>query len=814
MVNIIYPAHYRKTDDMIQTVEEHLIGVGKLCSVYANEHGFKNTGKLLGLLHDLGKYTSEFLEYIKEAIQREKEGLTPLSKTVDHGKYGAIFLFDRYSNKDLYERVFVEILAMIICYHHGGLEDYITDDLDCKLFNRCKIKDSEEIYYKEACDKLFERVITPAEMDELFQNSVEEFHNYCRARKKLDQFDLHILIKILYSCLIDADRYDTYCFMQNKNEDDGLSNDIKIDMIWELFDQRLSVTENKLHQKNPKSALEAKIHRLRCDIWKQCNDFGDQPEGIYTLTVPTGGGKTLSSLRYAINHAKKYNKKHIIYVLPYTSIIEQNAAVVRDALNSGDYLLEHHSNVVCEVNIIDNMEDDFWEYYRVLTERWTSPIIFTTMVQFLNTIYAGGTQNIRRLHNIADSILIFDEIQALPIYCISLFNKAINYLYSECRNTIILCSATQPSLDQVNYPINVNAEIINNIYEKFKEFKRMEVKPVIKKGGMSLSEFADFIDAKRIEKKSILIIMNTKSMAENVFKEIIQKIKEENIFFYFLSTNLCPEHRKDVISDMKLKLLSGEQVICVSTQLIEAGVDISFSCVIRHIAGLDSIAQAAGRGNRHGEGEISDAYIVQLEGEYLGTLDTIRYGEEATKAVLDKFINTPESFDKDLLSPKALSYYYMNYYNLDKINEKMNYPIKNGNGTILEKVSTINKRNEYFRRFNKECPMILQYQFRTAANNFNVIDDDDDITVVVPYGNGKILIQKLIDKSNYYPDAALIREAQKYSVNISKLTYDKLKEQRAIEIIASCGIIILNERFYDFKLGVVTEGKNMDLLMY
>ena len=811
MDDMTYPAHYRKTDDMIQTVEEHLTGVSKLCSEYAKEYGFEYTGKLLGLLHDMGKFTSEFAEYIREGIKREKEGSEPLSKTVDHGKYGAIFLFDRYYNNEFKSKVLIEILAMIICYHHGGLEDYITDDLDCKLFNRCKLDEQEEKYYNEACDRLFERVLTSDKIDNLFKKSKEEFQIYCDSRKKIDKFDLHMLIKILYSCLIDADRYDTYCFVQNINADEDFDNDI--DMLWDLFDHRLSVTENKLHQKHPNTVLETKIQNLRQDIWKQCNDYGEKPEGIYTLTVPTGGGKTLSSLRYAINHAKKYHKKHIIYILPFTSIIEQNAAVVRDALGADDYLLEHHSNVILDdKNISTN--DEKWEYYRLLTERWTSPIIFTTMVQFLNSIFAGGTQSIRRLHNIANAVLIFDEIQALPINCISLFNKAINYLHKECSNTIILCSATQPSLEQVEHPICIDAEIIRNINDKFREFKRMEVKPVIKDGGMSISELANFIQDQKTENKSILIIMNTKSMAEKVYKEIKVSVTDKNIFFYFLSTNLCPAHRKKVISEMKDKLKNGEHVICVSTQLIEAGVDISFSCVIRHIAGLDSIAQAAGRGNRNGEGDIKNAYIVQVENENLGSLDTIKYGEDATKAVLDKYIYDPERFESDLLSPKALRYYYNNYYNYGKINSQMDYPIKYGNGTVLEKLSNINKSKEYQRRFNKECPTILQYQFRTAAKNFKVIDDDD-ITVVVPFEDGKNLIKKLTDKSSYYyPDAKLIREVQKYSVNISKLTFNKLKDQRAIEIITNCGIFVLDERFYDTELGVVTEGKKMGLIIY
>jgi len=817
MDNVIYPAHYRIIDGQIQTVEEHLIGVGMLCSEYARGHGFEWTGKLLGLLHDFGKYTSKFYDYITEGIRREKEGEPPLSRTVDHGKYGAIFLCRHYPQNNICDKVMLEILAMVICYHHGGLEDYITDDLDCKLVNRCKTDgQSEEDAYKEACTKFFDRVLNQSEMEEIFQKSSEEFRKYMQSREKPDQFDLHLLIKILYSCLIDADRYDTYCFIQKNNIIERI-NEAEISELWDVFDKRLAVTEKSLRDKVTKSDLESRIHTLRQDIWNQCSDYGDKPEGIYTLTVPTGGGKTLSSLRYAINHARKYHKKRIIYVLPFTSIIEQNAAVIRNALDAGDYLLEHHSNVIHEdfnyENNNNDNSDEKWEYYRLLTEQWTTPIIITTMVQFLNTLFAGGTQSIRRLHNITEAILIFDEIQALPINCISLFNKTINYLHRECRNTVILCTATQPYLDRVEHRIFVDGEIISDLEEKFKAFKRIEVKPAIKKGGMNVSELGEFVKQIKKENKSILIIMNTKGMAERVYKEVKNCIDDPNVHFYFLSTNLCPAHRRFIIAEMQKKLAEDKHIICVSTQLIEAGVDISFSSVIRHIAGLESIAQASGRGNRHGEGEVKEAYIVQIEDEDLGSLDTIRCGEEATKAVLDKYLYDPEQFDHDLLSPKALSYYYENYYELSNISKQMDYPIKNEKSTILEKLSYIKKTDEYYNRFGERCPTILQYQFRTASRYFKVIDDNDT-TVLVPFEDGTRLIQILRDSSLKYPDKKLMRELQQYSVNISKATYQKLAEQGAVEIVPNSGVLVLNGRFYDPVLGLVTEGRLMEPAIY
>lgn len=507
----VYPAHYRKEDEAIQAVEVHLEGVKSLSGMYAAKIGFQNTGILMGLLHDIGKFSDEFFEYINTAIQNSKENKPEPAKTVDHGKHGAILILERYHKSDAYKKVTSEILAMLLCYHHGGLEDYISEDLDIKLWTRCGQSGDEytrDISYTQAKERFFERIISSEALDKLFDASVAEFKTYIDKKREAGNFsyyDFSLLIKYLYSCLIDADRYDTYLFMQNKQED----MEIDYNELWGNFSRKLKVKEEYFKNYKTKSELEEKIRQLRYDIWQYCNDFADKPPGIYTLTVPTGGGKTLSSLRYALNHAIMYGRKRIIYVLPFMTIIEQNSGVVRDVLDAGEYLLEHHSNVIFN----EENEEDQLQYWRLLTEQWTSPIIFTTMVQFLNTFFSGGTRSIRRLHNITDAIIIFDEIQALPTKCISLFNETINFLASQCRNTVILCSATQPSLDMVKRKINVNQEIIPDLQNKFKEFKRMEIIDSRYHNKMSLAQLGDFICKIKEDNDSILIVLNTKTSA-------------------------------------------------------------------------------------------------------------------------------------------------------------------------------------------------------------------------------------------------------------------------------------------------------------
>lgn len=806
----VYIAHYRYSDDIVQTVEDHLSGVMEKCRSNAESLKFPNTGMLLGLIHDVGKYTDEFYNYITEAVIREKEGKPKLNSSVDHGKYGALLILERYHNGNILRLMMSEIIAMIVCYHHGGMEDYISDNLEIKLLKRCGLSDFSsitDVSYTQVCNRFFERIISPDHLDKLFNEAVSELNHFIDSQKEigtLSPFNVHLLIKFLYSCLIDADRYDTYLFMQDKREE----NDFDINQLWNEFSKRLSTKEASFKRKKTNSKLEETIKVLRNDIWQQCSNFSNMPTGIYTLTVPTGGGKTLSSLRYALDHAKIYGKKRIIYVLPFTSIIEQNAAVVREVLGADCYLLEHHSNVVNEAEY----STDEFEYRMLLTEQWSSPIIFTTMVQFLNTFFAEGTQDLRRFHNLTDAIIIFDEIQALPIKCISLFNETVNFLSASCRDTIILCSATQPNLNKVKHKIHVNGEIITDLSGKFNDFKRMEIIDARFRKKMSITELSKFISDLKMKNESILIILNTKKAAEAIFKEVKLRINEDGIIYYFLSTNLCPAHRKKIIKDIKEDLNQHKKIICVSTQLIEAGVDISFSCVIRHVAGLDSIAQASGRGNRNGEGTIKNTYIIQLEDERLGSLKEIEIGEKCTSYVLDEYVQDKDRFDNNLLSPKAIDSYYDYFFMEQNIETMMDYPIPETMSSIFNMLSSPGKKKAYEYANNCKCPLGFEFQFKTAAKNFNVIEEFTK-AVLVPYGDGKDIIGKLLSQGNFLPDMKLVHSAQPYMVNIAENIFEMLKKNHAISIDKRSGILILKDNFYDKEIGVIPEGGKMDALI-
>ena len=308
---------------------------------------------------------------------------------------------------------------------------------------------------------------------------------------------------------------------------------------------------------------------MRYIISEDCVRASTRNTGIYTLSGPTGSGKTLASTRFALRHIKHHagqetEKHRIIYVAPYTTIIEQNAAVIREALACDDSeLLEHHSAVTFTEKAAEN-EDK----YKLLTERWNCPIIFMTQVQFFNALYAGGTQSVRRLHALTNSVIIFDEAQTIPLHLIYLANAAFNSLAEQWNSTILLCTATQPRLDTLKAPLflDTDAEIIREPSKLFKSFERMSIIDKMKPGGYSFTELADFVQTIASDHPSILIVMNTKNGVKRLFDEI-SALKCEHEIVY-LTTYLCAAHRRHIISELKAKLEAGKKVIIVSTNLV------------------------------------------------------------------------------------------------------------------------------------------------------------------------------------------------------------------------------------------------------
>src|SRR5690606_25176310 len=299
-------------------------------------------------------------------------------------------------------------------------------------------------------------------------------------------------------------------------------------------------------------------------------------QGIYTLTVPTGGGKTYASLRYALHHAQNHGLERIIYIIPYTSIIEQNAKVIREVVEHADdtrpWVLEHHSNL--------EPERQTWQS-KLASENWDAPIVLTTMVQLLETLFSGGTKGVRRFHQLANSVLVFDEIQTLPINCVHMFCNAMNFFSKSCNTTAVLCTATQPLLNELKSPekgqltVPEGNELAGDFNRHFIDLRRVDVYNQIKPGGWSAVKVSALAVEQFQKHGSCLVIVNTKAWAQELYLRCAERVNKSEIFH--LSTNQCPRHRKVLLYLIKKRLKRRKPVLCLSTQLIEAGVDVDFS---------------------------------------------------------------------------------------------------------------------------------------------------------------------------------------------------------------------------------------------
>lgn len=789
-----------------QSVKEHLDNVSDYCGKRARNINLEKTAYIIGLLHDVGKFGDDFQEYIEgEMIENNEK---QKGHKVDHAVYGAKYIYEKYKDGSKMEQYSSQVIALVVCYHHGGLPDCINADNKITLIER--INKVCDFTYKKVLEE-FEDIYNKDILEELFAKANYEIENFLKriygnADKGSISFDVHLLIKVLYSIVIDSDWLDSYLFEVKRpySERTALMDDVN------FYIDNLEDKLNEFKKIKPVSKKQEVVFNKRNEIADDCLELSANTTGVYTLTVPTGGGKTLSSLRFALNHVKNQRegkrKERIFYIAPYTSIIEQNAKEVREIIKCGENLLEYHSNILDKTSdekIIYEDEKDV----KVLSDRWDYHFVFTTMVQFLNTLYGAPTSNIRRLQSLSNSVIIFDEVQSIPLHCISLFNGAVNFL-NKCLNcTIVLCTATQPVLHEVKRPIYLsgNHEIVKDVPDAFGKLKRVEVVDKTRVEGYTHADAVEFVMDRKNERTSVLIIVNTVNTAESIYK--LLEAKEFKGKLYYLSSNICPSHRMEVVSAMKKSLNNNEGIICVSTQVIECGVDISFECVIRSLSGLDSIAQASGRCNRHGEVEKSEAYIINFQKEYENTsrLNSIEIGKIKTISILDLYKRDPQVFDYSLLSTEAIYKYFIRYIKEKSVEEQFDYPFEKKGGTIRGLLSSnqslIRLYNAYAdARYN----LHFCFQFKEARTHFKVIEDNTK-TLIVPHGGGKELINDLNSSLNIEGKISALKKVQVYSVNIFEHKFKKLDEMGAISICDVEGVYILNDGFYNGNIGVVLE---------
>lgn len=796
-----YPAHIRKVDGKkyIQTVEEHCRGVAEIAAELLRDIGLEKTAYLSGMVHDLGKFSENFKNYIEKAADGEKVQ----RGSVNHTFAGVRFLLEKHSDEQLsgFSDIVLEILAYAVGAHHG-LFDCVDDNNNNGFTKRIQ---KEGIDYLNAAQEFLKICCSEQDIEDLLKQSEKEFLPVFNEIEKLaDNADAKIqntqitfyigfLARLILSAIIEADRSDTAQFMNGYSEK-------TVKNISEIWINCIKNVEQKLST----MPLDKPINKTRAQISALCTEAGNLESGIYRLNLPTGAGKTLTSLRYALHHALAHNKKRIIFTMPLLSIIEQNAGIIHDYIGNEELILEHHSNIV------ETDENDELDKRELLVESWDVPIIITTMVQLLNTLFAGKTANIRRMQALCNSIIVIDEVQTVPDKMLSLFNLALNFLAKICNATIILCSATQPCFEKTMYPLDKSVkDLITLTKEQETVFKRVRLEY---KGEMDCEELADFAAGILEENNSLLLVCNTKNEAAVMFNLLCSKIKDVKAFH--ISAGMCTAHRKETIKEMQEALENKQQkVLCVSTQVIEAGVDVSFARVIRLLAGMDNIVQATGRENRNREFDgIAPGYIVRLKGEFLKGLSEIEDAKNAAADLLVKYRNNPQIYDDDLMSAKAVNEYYKSLYE----NVKSGYHdfyIESVRDSILNLMSCNgNVDSEKIPEYNK---YFMHQALKTAGGLFTVFDESS-IDIIVPYDRGTEIIQEVfaVGDKDYEKLKSILKEAKLYTVSLFKYQKIKLEEQGALIFVPSAGVYILQDGYYDELTGLNLNQSELPLQMY
>ncbi len=582
-----------------QPLEEHLENVAVLAAQFAAPFGGEEWARLAGLWHDLGKSTHRWQAWLRHVNEVVDEFAQYFEGHPTHADAGAKWLFEGSAQAG-------KLLAYCVAGHHGGLPNWKEGTVDAGL-----------------------KIRLEKPMPDAVSAQVPDFPDDLPFKPDVDRlgFNFQFFVRMLFSCLVDADYLDTEKFM-DRERSGRRSEYPNLEELSDRFGERFNALREKADP-------ESTVNQQREMVLQNCLEAAEKAAGLFSLTVPTGGGKTLASLAFALKHAKMRGKRRVIYVIPFTSIIEQNASVFRDILGD-DAVLEHHCNFI--------PENADWKT-RLASENWDAPIVVTTNVQFFNSFYANKPSKCRKLHNVADSIIVFDEVQAIPVETLKPCLEVIKELSTNYGVTSVLCTATQPA---VEYSENFQSglkdvrEIIADVPALFGALKRTVERYI---GERSEGEVAEQLAAE----EQVLCIVNTRQQALDVFEALPDS--EGNIH---LSALMYPAHRTRKLAEVRRRLSNGLECRVVSTQLIEAGVDVDFPCVYRTVSGIDSIAQAAGRCNRNGKHEKPRPVNVFEFPEDSSCVFFRKAAQSAAKLF--------ERFSDQLTTPECVQEYFLDYF--------------------------------------------------------------------------------------------------------------------------------------------------------
>jgi len=711
-----YFAHSSESLDKAtwQPLGEHLAGVARLAKDFAAAFDAGTWGDCAGLLHDSGKATSEFIKRLEGSSAR-----------VDHMTFGARLA---QSNTGKYGL----LLSYAVAGHHGGLPD--GGEQEGQLHHRLKHN------------------TIPADAELLPETDIRlELTPPFKLDRNFAGFSLSFFTRMIYSCLVDADFLDTEAFTtpEKSAARPVIDQEVLIGLKATLDAHLIGLAEK---------AKPTRVNSLRREIQEHCRAKAALPPQIFSLTVPTGGGKTLSSLAFALDHAVANNLRRVIYAIPFTSIIEQNARVFQNILGK-EQVLEHH----CNYKEKDDPEEATYNHMRGLaTENWDAPLVVTTNVQFFESLFNNKPSRCRKLHNIAGSVIVLDEAQAIPTEYLKPCLAALRELVDHYHCSVVLCTATQPALDNVKLhgtALHDVHEIIPDPQHYYEGLTRTQVHFV---GKLTDTELAARIDAE----PQVLCIVPTKPQARALFEQLAERDGT-----YHLSTNMYPEHRRQVLEEIRARLDAKQKCRVVSTSLVEAGVDLDFPVVYRAMTGLDSIAQAAGRCNREGklndEGKLGQVYVYEPE-----KIPCVPWFKHCMGRAAETLRALP---DADPLGLETMRRYFELLYDVQELDKKK----------IFSDLNQLTKD--------------LHFPFRTVGGKFRFIEEET-IGVIVPIES---MAKKLVEELHHtkYPHTTR-RKLQQYSVALRSREFAALEKARAITMVRGEFPVLSNVKAYNEQVGL------------
>jgi CRISPR-associated endonuclease/helicase Cas3 len=783
IIDCDFIAHVRKSDELLlaHSLADHAEGVSLLAGEFASTFNSSEWAALAGLWHDLGKYRDGFQRYIRQCGDPDAhiEGrVAGPDKT--HSAAGALWAQRYFQEVDKSSGpVIARVLSYLIAGHHAGLSDWAGENRS--LRNRFASEDAKRELETTCTAPIPEHLLRPA-------GSLPDLNDLLRYRDD-DKDDpipgrFALWVRMLFSCLVDADFLDTEAFM-SPGKSEARQRFLGLQALESRLAARLEIMAREAAERGE---ANSKVNRKRDEVLRASLAKAELPPGVFSLTVPTGGGKTLSSLAFALRHAVRHGKRRVVYAIPYTSIIEQTAGIFRGIFGD-ENVIEHHSNIE-----VDETQETARS--RLACENWDAPLIVTTNVQLLESLFANRTSRCRKLHNLVGSVIVLDEAQLLPVAFLQPVMDVLRLLVKDYGVTLVLCTATQPTLesragfDQAKalrgfMPGEVR-EIIDDVTGLYADLERVRVKLP-----SSLNETRGWHDlAQEIARhEAVLAIVGRRADARDLYRQLKTESSEG---LWHLSGLMCAEHRSDTIQAIKSALAERRQVMStgqagkpirvVSTQLVEAGVDIDFPVVYRALAGLDSIAQAAGRCNREGRLERGEVHVFVPP--KLAPPGLLRMAEQATRIL---WAGLPA--EADPMGVERFAEFFRKLYGDARLDEK----------DICRLLHV-----------GREADVM----FRTAAERFRLIDGQDGATVFVRYrrdrGDDRIdMLLGALQKNG--PDRWLLRKLQRYGVTIYNSDLRRLLKQGDIEPVGGDfpGLYVQSANsnlLYDKVLGINVDG--------